>query len=55
MIHHGNEGLRKAVEIDAMNLHDAQLMARAFTTYFHLANLARRITVCPCRQRIRGG
>lgn len=37
---HGNEGLRKAVEIiDAMNLHDAQLMARAFTTYFHLANL----------------
>ena len=37
---HGNEGLRKAVEIiDSMNLHDAQLMARAFTTYFHLANL----------------
>ena len=32
--------MRKAVEIiDAMNLHDAQLMARAFTTYFHLANL----------------
>ena len=25
--------------IDAMNLHDAQLLARAFATYFHLANL----------------
>ncbi len=25
--------------IDGMNLHDAQLLARAFTTYFHLANL----------------
>ncbi len=25
--------------IDAMNVHDAQLLARAFTTYFHLANL----------------
>ncbi|KFF31785.1 phosphoenolpyruvate carboxylase [Bifidobacterium bombi DSM 19703] len=25
--------------IDALNLHDAQLLARAFTTYFHLANL----------------
>ena len=35
-----NDGLRKAVEvIDTMSLHDAQLMARAFTTYFHLANL----------------
>lgn len=34
-------GLQKAVEtIDAMNLHDAQLIARAFTTYFHLANLS---------------
>ncbi|MEE8737936.1 MAG: phosphoenolpyruvate carboxylase [Bifidobacterium sp.] len=33
-------GLGKAVEtIDAMGLHDAQLLARAFTTYFHLANL----------------
>ena len=33
-------GLAKAVEtIDAMNLHDAQLLARAFATYFHLANL----------------
>lgn len=28
-----------AETIDAMNLHDAQLLARAFTTYFHLANL----------------
>lgn len=25
--------------IDNMNVHDAQLLARAFTTYFHLANL----------------
>ena len=33
-------GLEKAVEaIDSYNLHDAQLLARAFTTYFHLANL----------------
>ncbi|KAB7788707.1 phosphoenolpyruvate carboxylase [Bifidobacterium leontopitheci] len=37
----GEDGLAKAVEtIDAMNLHDAQLLARAFTTYFHLANLS---------------
>jgi phosphoenolpyruvate carboxylase len=36
----GESGLDKAREIiDAMNLHDAQLLARAFTTYFHLANL----------------
>ena len=36
----GQHELDKAVEtIDAMNLHDAQLLARAFTTYFHLANL----------------
>ena len=36
----GQRELDKAVEtIDAMNLHDAQLLARAFTTYFHLANL----------------
>lgn len=35
-----NDGLKKAVEIiDEMNLHDAQLLARAFATYFHLANL----------------
>lgn len=35
-----HEGLQKAVEvIDNMNLQDAQLLARAFTTYFHLANL----------------
>ncbi|KFJ01885.1 phosphoenolpyruvate carboxylase [Bifidobacterium thermacidophilum] len=36
----GQRELDKAVgTIDAMNLHDAQLLARAFTTYFHLANL----------------
>ncbi|MBW3082251.1 phosphoenolpyruvate carboxylase [Bifidobacterium sp. 6T3] len=35
-----NDGLQKAVEvIDNMNLNDAQLLSRAFTTYFHLANL----------------
>lgn len=35
------DGLKKAVEtIDNMSLHDAQLLARAFTTYFHLANLS---------------
>lgn len=35
-----HDGLRQAVNvIDNMNLHDAQLLARAFTTYFHLANL----------------
>ena len=34
-------GLAKAVEtIDNMKLHDAQLLARAFATYFHLANLS---------------
>ena len=34
------DGLAKAVEtIDGMQLHDAQLLARAFATYFHLANL----------------
>ncbi|RSX52726.1 phosphoenolpyruvate carboxylase [Bifidobacterium samirii] len=34
------DGLAKAVEtIDDMQLHDAQLLARAFATYFHLANL----------------
>ena len=39
--HPDENGLEKAVEtIDAMNLHDAQLLARAFTTYFHLANLS---------------
>lgn len=33
-------GLAKAAQIiDGMNLHDAQLLARAFATYFHLANL----------------
>lgn len=38
--HPGEDGLAKAAEIiDAMNLHDAQLLARAFATYFHLANL----------------
>jgi phosphoenolpyruvate carboxylase len=35
-----SNGLAKAVEIiDAMHLKDAQLLARAFATYFHLANL----------------
>lgn len=36
-----DSGLNKAVDIiDNMSLHDAQLLARAFTTYFHLANLS---------------
>ncbi len=35
-----HDGLQKAVNvIDNMRLNDAQLLARAFTTYFHLANL----------------
>ena len=35
-----SDSLDKARDIiDTMNLHDAQLLARAFTTYFHLANL----------------
>ena len=35
------DGLAEAVKvIDEMNLHDAQLLARAFATYFHLANLS---------------
>ena len=39
--HPDEDGLAKAVAtIDAMNLHDAQLLARAFATYFHLANLS---------------
>ena len=34
------DGLKEAVNvIDNMTLHDAQLLARAFATYFHLANL----------------
>ncbi|KFI60084.1 phosphoenolpyruvate carboxylase [Bifidobacterium gallicum DSM 20093 = LMG 11596] len=34
------DDLENAVRtIDSMNLHDAQLLARAFATYFHLANL----------------
>ena len=38
--HPDEDGLAKAAAIiDAMNLHDAQLLARAFATYFHLANL----------------
>lgn len=36
---HGDNLSRARDVIDAMNLHDAQLLARAFTTYFHLANL----------------
>ncbi|MBD9019237.1 MAG: phosphoenolpyruvate carboxylase, partial [Bifidobacterium breve] len=35
------DGLKEAVDvIDDMTLHDAQLLARAFATYFHLANLS---------------
>ena len=35
------DGLKEAVNvIDNMTLHDAQLLARAFATYFHLANLS---------------
>ena len=35
------DGLKEAVNvIDYMTLHDAQLLARAFATYFHLANLS---------------
>ena len=35
------DGLAEAVKIiDEMNLHDAQLLARAFATHFHLANLS---------------
>ncbi|NBH69798.1 phosphoenolpyruvate carboxylase, partial [Bifidobacterium pseudolongum] len=38
--HPERDDLEMAVKtIDAMNLHDAQLLARAFATYFHLANL----------------
>ncbi|MBM6700213.1 phosphoenolpyruvate carboxylase [Bifidobacterium pullorum subsp. saeculare] len=38
--HPDEDGLKKAAEIiDNMQLGDAQLLARAFTTYFHLANL----------------
>ena len=34
------DDLQKVVDIvDKMDVHDAQLLARAFTTYFHLANL----------------
>lgn len=38
--HPEQDDLMMAVKtIDSMNLHDAQLLARAFATYFHLANL----------------
>ncbi|NMM94750.1 phosphoenolpyruvate carboxylase [Bifidobacterium oedipodis] len=37
----GHDGLQAAVDvIDNMRLRDAQLLARAFATYFHLANLS---------------
>lgn len=37
---HNNDGLSNAVKIlESLNLHDMQLLARAFATYFHLANL----------------
>ncbi|GAA6122264.1 phosphoenolpyruvate carboxylase [Bifidobacterium psychraerophilum] len=38
--HPDEDGLAKAVAlIDGTSMHDSQLLARAFTTYFHLANL----------------
>ncbi|MCI1634870.1 phosphoenolpyruvate carboxylase [Bifidobacterium sp.] len=38
--HPDEDGLAKAVSlIDEIPMHDSQLLARAFTTYFHLANL----------------
>jgi phosphoenolpyruvate carboxylase len=38
--HPDEDGLEKAVAlIDGISMHDSQLLARAFTTYFHLANL----------------
>ncbi|MFT8357533.1 phosphoenolpyruvate carboxylase [Bifidobacterium aquikefiri] len=38
--HPDEDGLAKSVSlIDGMPMHDSQLLARAFTTYFHLANL----------------
>jgi phosphoenolpyruvate carboxylase len=38
--HPDEDGLAKAVSlIDEISMHDSQLLARAFTTYFHLANL----------------
>ena len=48
------DDLQKVVDIvDKMDVHDAQLLARAFTTYFHLANLCEenyRISVLHSRE-----
>lgn len=53
------EGLRLAVEtIDSMGLKEAHLLARAFTTYFHLANLCEenyRVSVLRQRENEQDG
>ena len=52
--HPDENGLEKAVSIiDGISLHNAQLLARAFTTYFHLANLSEenyRVSVLRARE-----